>query len=73
MIGGNVNGAVTEWFDGRIDEVRVFTFQAGQFSVADLNLGHPVSVPALTGVGLAGLVLLLFSYGALALRVRASI
>ena len=74
MIGGNVNGAVTEWFDGRIDEVRVFTFQAGQFSVADLTLGHPgVSVPAQTEVGLAGVVLFLFLYGALALRVRASV
>jgi len=41
-IGGNSLAAFDlEYFDGLIDEVRVFTFQPGQFSVTDLNLPPP--------------------------------
>ncbi len=50
LVGGNPLVA-TEGFDGLIDEVRVFTFQPGQFSVTDLNLGTPeppIAVPALS-------------------------
>jgi hypothetical protein len=40
MIGGNLAG--TQFFDGAIDEVRIFTFTAGQFSPSDLTLsGSP--------------------------------
>jgi len=40
MIGGNLAGS--EFFDGEVDEVRIFTFSAGQFSVSDLTLsGSP--------------------------------
>ena len=46
MIGGNPDLA-TEGFDGLIDEVRVFTFAPGQFSVDDLNLGNPPAEPGL--------------------------
>lgn len=35
-----------ERFDGRIDEVRVFTFAAGQFNVSDLQLTGVVPEPA---------------------------
>ena len=40
MIGGNASGI--DHFDGAIDEVRIFTFAAGQFSPSDLTLsGSP--------------------------------
>jgi hypothetical protein len=44
-----------ERFDGRIDEVRIFTFAPGQFSVNDLQLNSVVPEPgtaALLGLGL---------------------
>lgn len=58
-IGGNAVLAISEFFDGQIDEVRHFTFAPGQFSVADLNLSRPTvsAIPvndpmALTVLGL---------------------
>jgi hypothetical protein len=46
-----------ELFDGRVDEVRVFTFQPGQFSTADLLVNVPE--PAAMGlIGFAGLAAL---------------
>ena len=59
MVGGNPLQAV-EGFDGLIDEVRLFTFQPGQFVVADLNyLAPPRSVPGVNGLGVLALVLAL--------------
>ena len=58
-IGGNPNFAV-EFLDGSVDEVRIFSFTPGQFSVSDLNLTAPAiagpAVPALDYGGLAILV-----------------
>ena len=65
LIGGNPMVA-TESFDGLIDEVRVFTFQPGQFQVADLNLGSPeppIPVPAVSSQNLALLAALLLLAG----------
>ncbi|HEX2749561.1 MAG TPA: LamG-like jellyroll fold domain-containing protein [Verrucomicrobiales bacterium] len=56
---GNFNIGVRpdlgEQFDGRIDEVRVFTFAAGQFTTSDLQLTSVVPEPgamSLLGLGL---------------------
>ena len=38
--GINTTGGGTQPFHGNIDEVRVFTFQPGQFSTNDLLLTH---------------------------------
>ena len=65
FIGGNPLVA-TEGFDGLIDEVRVFTFQPGQFQVTDLNLGSPeppIPVPAVSSQTLALLAALLLLAG----------
>jgi hypothetical protein len=43
LIGGNPF-IPTEYFDGRIDEVRVFTFASGAFQITDLNLTAPAPV-----------------------------
>jgi hypothetical protein len=72
LVGGNPL-VPTEGFDGLIDEVRVFTFAPGQFSVSDLNLGTPpppIAVP--TGSDGARLLLagLLLAAGALFVRRR---
>jgi hypothetical protein len=49
-----------EFFDGRIDEVRVFTFAPGAFVVSDLNLTAPAVVaPAVPTLGVGALALLL--------------
>lgn len=60
LVGGNPLVA-TEFFDGLIDEVRVFTFQPGQFVVGDLNLGSGVeatAVPSTSPLSLAALAAL---------------
>jgi hypothetical protein len=71
LVGGNPLVA-TEGFDGLIDEVRVFTFEPGQFEVADLNLGTPLPAPRAVPVhstgGRAVLVLALLLVGLLILR-----
>lgn len=67
LIGGNP-AIGTEGFDGLIDEVRVFTFNPGEFSVADLNFGRPEAVPASSPTARMLLALVLLLGGALALR-----
>jgi hypothetical protein len=67
-IGGNPLGALSppppgvplEFFDGKIDEVRIFSFAPGQFSAGDLNLPPPVPSPvsSLRSLGLLALGLL---------------
>jgi len=73
-IGGNVNsqGQPYEFFDGAVDEVRVFTFAPGQFSPQDLeffqNADHSIPTASLAGLSmLAALVLL---GGIIVLRLR---
>jgi len=68
MIGGNNNGKET--FDGTIDEVRIFSFQPGRFSIADLNLSKPqgAGAPVMNRWGLAVTVLLLLVVASAALR-----
>jgi Concanavalin A-like lectin/glucanases superfamily len=67
-----ING---EYFAGNIDEVRVFTFAAGQFTTSDLSSGlaftDPVpTVPAVSTMGLMLTLLLLFIAGARFVRRR---
>ncbi|MDE2257595.1 MAG: hypothetical protein KGK05_07520, partial [Xanthomonadaceae bacterium] len=59
-IGGNPLLSGFELFDGKIDEVRIFSFAPGAFSVGDLNLPPPVPTPALSlrALGLLGLGML---------------
>ena len=68
-IAGNPINA-TEPFDGRIDEVRAFTFAPGAFVVGDLNLGVPVSapVPSTSPLSLALLAVALLALGVFARR-----
>ena len=56
-IGGNPLLSGFELFDGKIDEVRIFSFAPGAFSVGDLDLPPPVPTPALSlrSLGLLGL------------------
>jgi hypothetical protein len=70
MIGGNPQLA-GEGFDGLIDEVRVFTFEPGEFSIDDLNLSRPpapLAVPLHSANGRLLLVLSLLLFGLLVLR-----
>ncbi len=65
MIGGNLlNG--NEYFDGQIDEVRVFTFAPGAFTKSDLNF-IPLNIPAVSPLGLASLIALIAIAGVFAL------
>ncbi len=62
-----------EFFAGNIDEVRVFTFAAGQFSTADLSTSlsytdPPQVVPVNSWQALFGLFLLLMAAGVLSAR-----
>ncbi|TAG02153.1 MAG: LamG domain-containing protein [Betaproteobacteria bacterium] len=64
-----------EYFAGNIDEVRVFTFAAGQFTTSDLSSGlafsDPVpAVPTVSTLGLTLTLLLLFIAGARFIRRR---
>lgn len=71
-IGGNPLISGDELFDGKIDEVRIFSFAPGAFTVGDLNLPPPVATPA---SGLRSLGLLAFGLlglGWLGLRRRLS-
>jgi hypothetical protein len=71
LVGGNPLVA-TEWFDGLIDEVRLFTFNPGAFLVSDLNFyERPAApVPAHRPSLLIGLALALALVGLLALARR---
>lgn len=72
-IGGNPQTAGFELFDGQIDEVRIFSFAPGAFSVGDLNLPPPVPTPALSLRSLGLLALGLLGLGWLGLRRRLSV
>jgi hypothetical protein len=69
--------AAAEFFSGEIDEVRMFTFTAGQFATSDLLTGlsytqpTPV-VPATSWQTQALMLLALFGFGAWMLRRRQS-
>jgi hypothetical protein len=61
-IGGNPLTSGAELFDGKIDEVRIFSFAPGAFSASDLNIPPPVPTPmlslramALLGLGMLAL------------------
>lgn len=68
-IGGNSLSA-GEFFDGKIDEVRIFSFAPGAFSTSDLNLPQSVPAPAISPriLILLGLVLLVLAATALSRR-----
>jgi hypothetical protein len=72
-IGGNSTNAGFELFDGKIDEVRIFSFAPGQFAVSDLNLPvlAPVAAPATSPGTLAMLGFGLLMLAGFALRRRA--
>lgn len=67
-----------ELFDGKIDEVRIFSFQPGEFAVGDLNLPRALPpppstpVPALLLRALALLGFGVFGLAGLGLRRRRS-
>ncbi|HTI94953.1 MAG TPA: LamG-like jellyroll fold domain-containing protein, partial [Rudaea sp.] len=74
-IGGNSLISGAELFNGTIDEVRIFSFAPGAFTVGDLNLPPPppvVPTPALTLRSLGLLALGLFGLAWLGLRRRVS-
>lgn len=70
-IGGN-SFLATEFFDGLIDEVRLFTFAPGTFSPAQLNTAErpTVAVPLLAPSGKVLLAIVLILAGLLAVRAR---
>jgi hypothetical protein len=71
-IGGN-NLLATEFFDGEIDEVRLFTFAPGGFAPELLNTAArppAVAVPTLSLSATALMVLALILVGSLAVRAR---
>lgn len=69
-IGGNPLSSGFELFDGKIDEVRIFSFAPGAFSVSDLNLPPPVPTPALSLRAMVLLGLALIALTGLARRRR---
>jgi hypothetical protein len=77
-IGGNPLGSLSppvappEFFGGKIDEVRIFSFAPGQFSANDLNLPPPLPTPMLSPRSLGLLALGLFGLAWLGLRRRIS-
>ena len=71
-IGGNPLISGGELFGGKIDEVRIFSFAPGAFSVGDLNLPPPVPTPVLSLRSLVLLALGLFGLAWLGLRRRLS-
>ncbi|HMM56081.1 MAG TPA: LamG domain-containing protein [Rudaea sp.] len=72
-IGTNPTVANFEMFDGKIDEVRIFSFAPGAFSAGDLNLPPPVPTPMLSLRSLALLALGLLGLGWLGWRRRVSV
>lgn len=62
--------SAAEFFAGNIDEVRVFSFTAGQFAVSDLQAGvsYAEAVPALSWFAIAGLLLALGAIGSFSMR-----
>jgi hypothetical protein len=72
-IGGNPLSSGFELFDGKIDEVRIFSFAPGAFAVGDLNLPPPppvVPTPMFSLRSLGLLALGLFGLAWLGLRRR---
>ncbi len=69
-IGGNPTVSNAELFDGKIDEVRIFSFAPGAFSVGDLNLPPPVPTPMLSLRAMAALGLAMLALAWLGLRRR---
>jgi Concanavalin A-like lectin/glucanases superfamily len=62
-----INQAGTEQFIGRLDEGRIFTFTS-PFNPSTLFINQPVSVPALSTLGLAMLAILILASAGIALR-----
>ncbi|MBS0571147.1 MAG: LamG domain-containing protein [Proteobacteria bacterium] len=71
-IGGNPLSSGFELFDGKIDEVRIFSFAPGAFSAGDLNLPALAPTPVLGLRALGLLALGLCGLGWLGLRRRIS-
>lgn len=72
-IGGNSLTTGAELFGGKIDEVRIFSFAANQFSTKDLNLPPPAApAPALSARTLGALAVGLLGLAWLGLRRRSS-
>lgn len=69
-IGTNPTVPNAEMFDGKIDEVRIFSFAPGAFSVGDLNLPPPVPTPMLSLRAMAALGLAMLALAWLGLRRR---
>ena len=68
-----INPTVTqEFFAGEIDEVRVFTFAAGQFATSDLltGLSYTPAIPALSWQAMLAMLFAVVGLGAAFLRQR---